>query len=348
MARYYGQNDGGPPSQRYHCGGAWGQQENLTAEEVAAIVRSTPGPHHVWAQGMADWVSAESVREIAEALAGLAKTTVPREAEVAAIAAPAPEATAVAAPTRPAKESRTLDKETKKRMWTLGGIVFGFIGFLLLSVLFSKQSGLKPEPQPTPEVWTEPEPTPPPPPPRIDAVSRRPAVWTNQAIRDPRRQSGTAQASTELREASGTLHGARNVADSRPRTAWCEGNGSPGARGEGEGEWVQLATPCEGAPFREVVGLEILSGFTDVARDWKQNNRPAKLKLTMTLDGRVRLVASVFLENRPGVQFLKLPQPLLCQDGETVRAKLEIERVYSGTNYSDTCVSGLAMYERNR
>jgi len=97
-----------------------------------------------------------------------------------------------------------------------------------------------------------------------------------------------------------------------------------------------------------VVGLEILAGFTDVEEDWKQNNRPAKLKLTMTLDGRVRLVASVFLADRPGVQFLELPRPLLCQRGETVRAKLDIERVYSGSNYSDSCISGLALYERDR
>ena len=340
MARYYGQIDGGPPSQRYHCGGAWGQEENLTAEEVAAIVRSTPGPHHVWAQGMADWVLAESVPAIMDALAGFGGTTVPPEPEATAFVAPAQ--------ARTVKRSDPLDPETKKRLWTLGGIVFGFIASLVLSVLFFRESGPEPAPKPTPEAATPSEPTTPPPPPRIDAVARRPMTWMNQAIRGPRRQSGEAQASSELREASGTLHGARNVTDSRPRTAWCEGNGSQGGPGEGEGEWIQLATPCEGAPFREVVGLEILAGFTDVEEDWKQNNRPAKLKLTMTLDGRVRLVASVFLADRPGVQFLELPRPLLCQRGETVRAKLDIERVYSGSNYSDSCISGLALYERDR
>jgi hypothetical protein len=287
---------------------------------------------------MADWVLAESVPEIAEALAVLGGTAAPPEAELAAVTAPAG--------SRLVKESRPLDKETRKRMWTLGGIVFGFIAFLLLSVWVFRERA--PAPPPTPEVVTAPEPTTPPLPPRIDAVARRPLTWTNQAIRDPRRQSGSAQASTELLEAGGTLHGARNVTDSRSRTAWCEGNASPGALGDGQGEWIQLATPCEGAPFREVIGLEILSGFTDVADDWKQNNRPEKLKLTMTLDGRVRLEASVFLADRPGSQFLELPRPILCQLGETVRAKLEIERVYSGTAYSDACISGLALYERDR
>lgn len=340
MARYDGQIGGGPPSQRYHCGGAWGQEENLTVDEVAAIVRSTPGPHHVWAQGMADWVPAESVPEIAQALAGLGATTVPPESQVAVLAAPGRD--------RPAKESRPMDKQTHKAMWRLGGIVFAFVAFLLGSVLLFRE----PESPPVPVVVPEPEvvaaPAQPPSSPRIDAVARRPVGWTNQALRDGRGQSGTAEASSELRESGGRLHGARNVADSRPSTAWCEGNTSPGDTGEGEGEWIQLATPCEGAPFREVVGLELVSGFTDKPDDWKQNNRPAKGKLTMTLDGRVRLVASVFLANRSGPQFLKLPRTLLCQEGETVRAKLEIEQVYPGTNYSDACISGLALYARHR
>jgi hypothetical protein len=340
MARYYGQIGGGPPSQRYHCGGAWGQQENLTVDEVAAIVRSTPGPHHVWAPGMADWVPAESVPEITQALAGLGGTTVPPESEVAVLAAPARD--------RPTKASRPMDKQTQKAMWRLGGIVSAFIMFLLGAVLFFGERSSGPVPVVVPEPEVVAAPAPPPSPPRIDAVARRPVSWTNQALRDARGESGTAEASSELRERGGRVHGARNVADSRPSTAWCEGNASPGGTGEGEGEWIQLATPCEGAAFREVVGLELLSGFTDKPDDWKQNNRPAKGKLTMTLDGRVRLVASVFLADGPGPQFLELPRALLCQEGETVRAKLEVERVYSGTNYSDTCISGLALYERQR
>ena len=186
------------------------------------------------------------------------------------------------------------------------------------------------------------------PPPRIDAVSRRPADWNNQPIRDPRRKSGTAQSSSELREGSGKLHGARNITDSRPSTAWCEGNAQAGGPGEGEGEWIQLATRCAETEFRQLVGLEIVSGFTAKRADWKQNNRPEKLRLTITIDGRVRLAADVFLADQPGYQFLELPRPLLCQEGQTARAKLDIERLYSGDAYSDACISGLAFYERSR
>ncbi|MDG2284455.1 MAG: hypothetical protein P8N43_02850, partial [Alphaproteobacteria bacterium] len=97
---------------------------------------------------MADWVLAESVPEIAEALAVLGGTTVPPEADLAAITSPAR--------ARLVKKSPVLDKETQKRIWTLGGIVFGFIAFLLLSVWISSEQATAPTP--TPEVVTEVEP----------------------------------------------------------------------------------------------------------------------------------------------------------------------------------------------
>lgn len=327
---------------RYHCGGAWGQQENLSAKEVAGIVCSTPGPHHVWAPGMPDWAPAESVPEIAEAIAGLGGTTAPLDEPIAPVAAVAPVAPSPKTP-------RTTMTEMQRRLGSLAAIVGGFALFLLAVVAFF---GKRPAPEPVKppsvtEVVKE-EPKTPAPTPRIDAVSRRPASWLNQPIRDPLRKSGTAQASSELREGGGKLHGARNVTDFRASTAWCEGNGNSGGPGEGQGEWIQLATPCAESAFRELVGLEILAGYTDKPSDWKQNNRPSELQLTLTIDGRVRLRADVFLANRPGYQFLALPYPILCQEGQTARVKLEIGRLYSGSAYSDACVSGLALYERSR
>ena len=180
--------------------------------------------------------------------------------------------------------------------------------------------------------------------PRIDAVSRRPATWVRKPIRDPRRASGNAEASSELREGSGTLHGARNVSDSTLGTAWCEGN----PESDGEGEWLQLATDCSGAEFRDIIGLEIASGYTDRPREWAQNNRPSKLRLTMSVDGEIESIADVFLADRPGYQFLELPRPFLCRTGQRVRARLEVRELYPGTSYSDACVSGLAIYERLR
>ncbi|MEE2830638.1 MAG: DUF4339 domain-containing protein [Myxococcota bacterium] len=180
--------------------------------------------------------------------------------------------------------------------------------------------------------------------PRIDAVSRRPVTWVRKPIRDPRRSSGNAEASSELREGGGTLHGARNVSDSTLRTAWCEGN--PGS--DGEGEWLQLATDCSGSEFRDIIGLEIASGYTDRPKDWAQNNRPSKLRLTMSVDGEIQTIGDVFLADRPGDQFLELPRPFLCQTGQRVRARLEVLEVYQGTSYSDACISGLAIYERLR
>ena len=180
--------------------------------------------------------------------------------------------------------------------------------------------------------------------PRIDAVSRRPVTWVRKPIRDPRRSSGNAEASSELREGGGTLHGARNVSDSTLSTAWCEGN----PESDGEGEWLQLATDCSGAEYRDIIGLEIASGFTDRSDDWAENNRPSKLRLTMSVDGEIESIGDVFLADRPGYQFLELPRPFLCRTGQRVRARLEVREVYQGASYSDACISGLAIYERLR
>jgi len=288
---------------------------------------------------MPDWAPVESVPEIAEAIAGLGGTTVPPEAALDPVVA------AAAAQKTP----RIPMTEMQRRLWALGAIVGGFALFLLAVVaFFGKRPPPEPvKPPPVAEVVKE-EPMTPAAIPRIDAVSRRPATWIKQPIRDPLRKSGTAQASSELREGGGKLHGARNVTDFRASTAWCEGNGNAGGSGEGQGEWIQLATPCAESAFRDLVGLEIVAGYTDKPSDWKQNNRPSELRMTLTIDGRVRLLADVFLADRPGYQFLALPRPILCQEGQTARVRLEIRRLYSGSGYSDACVSGLALYERSR
>jgi hypothetical protein len=288
---------------------------------------------------MSDWALAESVPEIADAIGLLGGTTEPAQPALDPMVAVAP------APKTP----RTPMTETQRRLWALGALVGGFALFLLAVVAFlGERPASEPVKPPTVADVVKEEPTTPAPTPRIDAVSRRPATWIKQPIRDPLRKSGTAQASSELREGGGKLHGARNVTDFRASTAWCEGNGSSGGPGEGQSEWVQLATPCAESAFRELVGLEIVAGYTDKPSDWKQNNRPSELQLTLTIDGRVRLLADVFLADRPGYQFLALPRPILCQEGQTARVKLEIRRVYSGSAYSDACVSGLALYERSR
>jgi hypothetical protein len=321
---------------RYFCGGAWGQEKDLTASDVAKIVTTTPGPHYVWAEGMTDWLPAESVPAILDAMASLGGTTVPPETSAVGLVEP----------------QRSFLELQRKKLIALSSTIFFFVLFLILAVVFwgdeSPESGEENAPESaTPEEVIEEkvvEPTTPAPPPRMDAVSRRPLHWTNKPLLDPRRRTGTAQASSELREGGGKLHGARNVADQRLNTAWCEGN----PQSDGEGEWLQLAVPCVEADFRELIGIEVVSGFTDKVGDWSQNNRPSQVLLTLTIDGRVMTSASAFLADRPGYQFLEFPRSYLCQGGETARVKLDIEQLYTGETYSDACISGLALYERKR
>jgi len=278
---------------------------------------------------MSDWVPADSVPEILEAMANLGATTVPPES----------------GPVRTSSSPPRLDP-LQKRLLGLVATVLGFVLFLVTMVVVfdGEEEEVQPvvELAPTPEAI--PEPTTPPPPPRIDAVSRRPANWANRPVSDPRRRSGSAQASSELREGGGKVHGARNITDFRSSTAWCEGNPDS----DGDGEWVQLAVSCVEKDFREIVGMEVVSGFTDKPADWAQNNRLSQAQVKVTVDGRVVLLADAFLADRPGYQFLEFPRPFLCQEGETVRVRLQIEQLYPGDAYSDACVSGLALYERNR
>lgn len=52
----------------YHYTGPAGQHQNLSPEQIAGIMRSTPGVHQVWAPGMAAWTPAEQVPAIAALL----------------------------------------------------------------------------------------------------------------------------------------------------------------------------------------------------------------------------------------------------------------------------------------
>jgi hypothetical protein len=58
-----------PVASVYHYAGADNQQLTLSPADVAARVKAGPGARHlVWKEGMAGWVSAEEVPEIAALL----------------------------------------------------------------------------------------------------------------------------------------------------------------------------------------------------------------------------------------------------------------------------------------
>ncbi|MEE2828472.1 MAG: hypothetical protein VX498_04720 [Myxococcota bacterium] len=331
-----GQSFGGgeqPGSEvRYFCGGPWGQQEGLSAEDVARLVATTAGPHYVWAPGFAEWTPAMQVQAIAQALQSLGGVTVEPDAPLEAAAVP---------------KQRGGNRQRQVLLLISG--LGGFLLFLLVAWLVFRpgQEPPPPPPAPPPPVTAEPStPEPPPKPliPRIDSVVDRPANWSSSPVTDARGQRGRGEASSELREAGGRRHSARNVGDVRNSTAWCEGDEGS----DGRGQWVQLALPCAGREFRDLVGLEIVSGFGTKRSAWEQNNRLAQGKLTVTVDGLLVVQSDLFLKDHLGAQYLAFPRPFLCREGETARVRIEIEEVHLGTKYSDTCISTLALYERVR
>ena len=185
---------------------------------------------------------------------------------------------------------------------------------------------------------------------RVDAIDQRPSNWARLPLRDNRGRNGNGQASSELREGgSGTVYAQRNLTDKRSRTSWCEAaEGSGARRDETDGEWFQVAVACRDTEAEHILGLEIVSGFGTKKSEWKKNNRIEEARLQVTLDGEEKLVAKVILADRMGSQFVEFPGAVLCKRDKTIRARMEIISVYQGDQYTDTCVSQIALYPRGK
>ena len=322
----------------YWCGGSWGQSQGLTALQVAQILHSYPGPHYVWAPGMAEWTPAEQVPQIGAALRALSGATV----------ADVPVGAADTAP--PSYVTHAEQEEHEGGFNRNRLIFFGLVGFLILvlcglgmSVIVGQV--LKPAPTPTPTPAPTPaptpEPTPPPPPPlpRIYSLLERPAAWSRAPIRDRRRLHGQGEASSELVERNGTIHGAARVGDVKSSTAWCES-----AEDDGLGEWVELRLDCGSWTAAGVAGLGVRAGYGAETSSWRKNNRVAEAELTVRVSGWQAWHGEVVFEDVPDQQFLSLPEPVRCEGGDTVVARLQILAIHEGESYTDTCVSTMAFY----
>lgn len=325
----------------YWCGGAWGQTQGLTAQQVAQIVQASPGPHYVWAPGMAEWAPAESVPAIAAAVRALGGATVADVPSGAQDTSPPP----VRGPAGPTSRP----EETERGGIDGNRIVFlGLVGLLVILLLSvgialvvgrggKRQAQPPPTPAPTPAATPVPTPPPPPPLPRVTALAERPESWARAPLKDGRRQFGRAEASSELLERNGTLHGALRAADTESSTAWCES-----AEGDGMGEWLELRLDCSAETAPGIAGLAVRAGYGSRPESWRQNNRVARAELTIRVSGWESWRGEVKFEDVPAQQFVPLPVPIPCQPDQEVAARVRILDVFEGSSYTDTCISSIA------
>jgi len=346
-----------PPAGDWWCGGAWGQTQGLTAQQVAQIVVSYPGPHFVWTQGMAEWLPPEHVPEIATLLAVLGGQTVADGPGPAQVTGPLQRPPAnVSGSGGGGDEDEDGGGITPNQLIFVGVIVLGVFLVCGLGALVTmghvKEKQRTEEaarraamatPAPTPEATPEPTPPPPPPIPRARSLTERPASWNRTPIKDRRGRHGEGVASSELLEGNGLLHAADRVGDVKGATAWCES-----AADDGLGEWVELWLDCGSWTSKGIRGMGVRAGYGSNEGAWRQNNRVSDAVITVDVQGRETFLGEVMFDDLVGQQYVPFDSTVRCDPGETIRAKLQILAVTEGTKYTDTCISTMSFYGPRR
>ncbi|MBN2401752.1 MAG: VWA domain-containing protein [Spirochaetes bacterium] len=112
-----------------------------------------------------------------------------------------------------------------------------------------------------------------------------------------------------------------NVIDGNKYTAWSEGS-----NGNGIGEWLRFGFDSP----KHIKAINIISGYAKTPDIFRKNNRVKKLKLIFS-DGRYQIV-----NLKDTIDFQKI---LVDRDKPTQFIILEIQDVYKGLRYNDTCIS---------
>lgn len=165
-----------------------------------------------------------------------------------------------------------------------------------------------------------------------------------------------ARASSELSSSDGRYK-AENILWQSREAAWAEGVEGPGIgesitylqrcfyprTGEWEWEW-ELFTPDNPEPvlnnlyhYSEIC---IVNGYAKNRKTWEENGRIKRF--AMYVEGR--LYAYLELEDTIFPQYFTLPMTdIIVPNGGMLEVRFEIEEVYPGSLYEDTCLTGLVM-----
>ena len=151
---------------------------------------------------------------------------------------------------------------------------------------------------------------------------------------------GEGKASSELAESGGLVHRAGRVADDQRATAWCEGSAD-----DGIGQWVELRAPC----FDDAVAwIGVVPGYASKPETFAKNNRVRLATLSLSVAAPGAAAAPVWsgavgFSDDARMQYVNVPT-VQCPKGAEAVIRLQIQEVYAGTKYRDTCVSEIAAY----
>ncbi|MEF9951738.1 MAG: discoidin domain-containing protein [Clostridium sp.] len=130
------------------------------------------------------------------------------------------------------------------------------------------------------------------------------------------------------------VYDAFKATDGNKNTAWVEG-----AAGYGEGEWITITLNRE----CEIKGLIIENGYKKQYKDkvpdylYNRNSRPKKIRLTFD-DGSAEEV--ILHDNFNKENRIKLSYPRVAS-----QVGIQIMSVYPGSEYTDTCISEVRLFE---
>lgn len=126
-----------------------------------------------------------------------------------------------------------------------------------------------------------------------------------------------------------------NILDGDFSTTWCEADA--GGPGIGEAVTVEFAQPVS---FDEI---QIVNGFASGNDYYHKNNRVAELKLTQVAGEHFQQKSYTLKDDTEGWQSVSFGLP---QTAQTIT--LEIEKVYKGSKYDDTCLSDMRLLYKGK
>lgn len=161
-----------------------------------------------------------------------------------------------------------------------------------------------------------------------------------------------AEASSELASADGR-YAAGNMLWQNREAAWAEGVDGPGI-GESitylqsctygvDNKWERI-TPENREPIQnglyDYTEICIVNGYARNQKTWEENGRIKRL--AMYVEGQ--LYAYLELEDTMFPQYFFLPEgDIVVPNRGMLEVRFEIEEVYPGSRYEDTCLTGLVM-----
>ena len=129
-----------------------------------------------------------------------------------------------------------------------------------------------------------------------------------------------------------------NIQDLDRGTSWVEG-----VEGNGIGEYIEIEQTClvNSSEYKTDINFKelcVVNGYAATEKNWNENNRVKELKMYFNN----KYVTTIVLEDTIKQQYIDISKfNLKVKNGEKAKFKFEINDVYKGTKYNDTCITGL-------